>query len=47
LRVDPLAGWLFGLLSHVEIVGSSDFKESLWKFYQNNVDSQIQTKLQS
>jgi hypothetical protein len=47
LRVDPLAGWLFGLLSHVEIVGSSDFKESLLKFYQNNLIQMMLVQLQN
>lgn len=46
LRVDPLAGWLLGLLRHIEIVDSPVFKEALSKYFEKNVLSQLQTKLQ-
>jgi predicted DNA-binding transcriptional regulator YafY len=46
LRVDPLAGWLLGLLRHIEIVDSPVFKEELSKYFEKNVLSQLQTKLQ-
>jgi hypothetical protein len=46
LRVDPLAGWLLGLLRHIEIVDSPAFKAELSKYFEQNVLSQLHTKLQ-
>ncbi|MHA8095136.1 hypothetical protein ACMH5Q_09580 [Aquirufa lenticrescens] len=47
LRVDPMAGWIIGLINHLDIVGSSDFKGKLHSYFENNVSSQLQSKLQS
>ena len=47
LRVDPLAGWLMGLLNHIDIVDSTEFKQELKKYIDNNVTSQLKTLLQS
>ena len=45
VRVDPLAGWIFGLLRHVAIVDSAEFKEDLKAYFEKNVKSQIDTLL--
>ena len=47
LRVDPLAGWLMGLLNHIDIVDSIEFKQELKKYIDSNVTSQLETLLQS
>ena len=47
LRVDPLAGWLLGLLNHIDIVDSIEFKQELKKYIDSNVTSQLKTLLQS
>jgi hypothetical protein len=45
LRVDPLAGWIFGLMRHIQIVDSVEFKEDLKSYFEKNVQSQIDTLL--
>ena len=47
LRVDPLAGWLMGLLNHIDIVDSIEFKQELKKYIDSNVTSQLDTLLKS
>ncbi len=47
LRVDPMAGWIIGLINHLDIVGSSEFKESMRFYFEKYVSSQLQSKLQS
>ena len=44
LRVDPLVGWILGLLQHIEIVDSPAFKAEFMRFYEKNVASQIGLK---
>jgi hypothetical protein len=47
LRVDPMAGWIIGLINHLSIVDSPDFKGKLLSYFENYVSSQLQSKLQS
>jgi hypothetical protein len=47
LRVDPMAGWIIGLINHLDIVDSPDFKGKLLSYFENYVSSQLQSKLQS
>ena len=47
LRVDPLAGWLMGLLNHIDIADSIEFKQELKKYIDSNVTSQLKTLLES
>ena len=47
VRVDPLAGWLMGLVNHIDIVDSIEFKQELMKYIDSNVTSQLETLLQS
>lgn len=47
LRVDPMAGWIIGLINHIDIVDSSDFKESLRFYFEKYVSSQLKNILQS
>ena len=44
LRVDPLAGWILGLLQHIEIINSPGFKAEFMRFYEKNVASQFELK---
>ncbi len=45
VKVDPLAGWILGLLQHVDWVDSPMFNAELLRFYQNQVASVIESKL--
>lgn len=47
LRVDPLAGWLIGLINHIEIVDSPEFKAKLKYHFDTFIDKELQTKLNS
>ncbi len=47
VRVDPLAGWLMGLVNHIDIVDSSQFKIELKKYVDTYVTSQLDTLLKS
>jgi predicted DNA-binding transcriptional regulator YafY len=46
LRVDPLAGWLIGLINHIEIVGP-EFKSALKFHFETYINTELQSKLNS
>jgi predicted DNA-binding transcriptional regulator YafY len=47
LRVDPLAGWLMGLVNHIDIEESLEFKKELRHYIGKYVTSQLNTLLES
>jgi len=47
LRVDPLAGWLIGLINHIEMVDSQEFKAKLKYHFETYIKTELQSKLNS
>lgn len=47
LQVDALAGWMIGLINHIEIVDSPEFKAKLKYHFDTFIDKELQTKLNS
>jgi predicted DNA-binding transcriptional regulator YafY len=47
LRVEALAGWMIGLINHIEFVDSSEFKAALKSHFDDHIKNELQTKLNS
>jgi predicted DNA-binding transcriptional regulator YafY len=47
LRVEALAGWMIGLINHIEFVDSSEFKAALKSHFDDHIIKELQTKLNS
>lgn len=47
LRVEALAGWMIGLINHIEFVDSSEFKVALKSHFDDHIKNELQTKLNS
>lgn len=47
LRVEALAGWMIGLINHIEFADSSEFKAALKSHFDDHIIKELQTKLNS